>query len=595
MKKKFARHIRQHKRLTLLYNSVYFAPLIIFTAIMLITYGAWRASRVTLNNDFQTALNAETTRTEETIKQKLGYYEQILTGGAGLIRASDVVTKSEWHDYVNTYQLKQDFSSALGIGYIKIFGSQELPSVLAFMHEQGVEDFRLIPDTPRAHYSAVLFSEPDSAPQLIGRDFYTDPERLSAMMRASDTGNTTITKPVRTISGSVEQAVVFMFVPQYASGALPKTPQERRQSLRGFTFVALRANDFLAEIAKSLSQNESTVLRVTSEQPGGESETVYEPQAFGQLQNQKNTIKSDRSVDLFGQTWRINYVFKPNGLIRSDRQNIPTWTLLAGFTFSLLLAEIIFLLLKARANDLAAQKDKAVDLAKDELLSLASHQLRTPATTVKQYLGMVLQGFAGDLSKTQTSLLAKAYAGNERQLYIINEMLHIARIDAGRIVLAKKNTDIVKLVSDIVNDAKSEIDEAKHKLTIKLPKQPVMLRLDEHLLRMAIENILSNAIKYTPPGGKIYVNATREKSVVRIIIKDTGVGIEQKDFHKLYKLFTRLDNKKMQNVSGTGVGLYLAKHLIMLHKGRLSLTSTPGKGSSFMITLPLTTNKHKLL
>ncbi len=112
------------------------------------------------------------------------------------------------------------------------------------------------------------------------------------------------------------------------------------------------------------------------------------------------------------------------------------------------------------------------------------------------------------------------------------------------------------------------------------------MHIDEHMLRMAIENVISNAIKYTLSGGKITVSLHRKVSIVDIVVKDNGVGIAQKDLAKLYKLFTRLDNPETPNVSGTGVGLYLAKHLVELHDGDLTVNSQLGQGSTFVISLP---------
>jgi two-component system sensor histidine kinase VicK len=104
---------------------------------------------------------------------------------------------------------------------------------------------------------------------------------------------------------------------------------------------------------------------------------------------------------------------------------------------------------------------------------------------------------------------------------------------------------------------------------------------------MAIENILSNAIKYTPDGGVITVRLRHDENFAYIRIKDTGVGIASGDFDKLFKQFSRLSNEMSVRVGGTGIGLYLARHLVELHNGRIDVMSTPGKGSTFTVTLPL--------
>lgn len=260
-----------------------------------------------------------------------------------------------------------------------------------------------------------------------------------------------------------------------------------------------------------------------------------------------------------------------------------------GISSAVFISMILFLLLRASRRDLVAQKERAVELAKDELLSLASHQLRTPATGVKQYIGMVLQGFAGKVPARQRTLLEKAYASNDRQLRIINEILHMAKIGSGRIVLAKQTTKLDELVADIANEQRPDIESAKHRLDIELPAEPLVVYADTHMLRMAIENMLSNAIKYTPRGGRIKIKAGSGKGRAYVAVEDTGVGIPAADMDKIFHQFSRLPNDISQQVGGTGIGLYLAKHLAELHNGTVGVKSTPGAGSTFTLSLPLGT------
>lgn len=574
---------------------MYFAPFIVFAAMMILTYGAWRSSVTTLHNDIQVAANERTSRIQDSIAQRFAAYEQVITGGAGLIRGSQDVTKNEWHDYVSTFNIAQYYSGLQGIGYIKIFTSEQLSGVISYMQAQGVSDFHVVPDNPRDTYTGVLYTEPPETAGAVGLDMFTQPDRMKTMIRARDTGSTSLTPLVKSLRNNTDQPVLMLFVPQYQRELPLHTTAQRQQAIQGYTYAGVRTGDFFDYIASINKTDGDTIAKITSQTSTEPPRAIYESSQFSKFNNASNYYFKEQTMDIYGQKWTLRYGYKISGLIRPQRRLTPMLTALAGFLFAFLLAEVIFLLLKARARELSSLQNQAVDLAKDELLSLASHQLRTPATTVKQYLGMVLQGFAGDITATQQSLLNKAYIGNERQLYIINEMLHIAKIDAGRIVLARHKTDIVKLVRDVLFEAENDIENAQHKLKETLPSKPLYMRIDAHMLRMAIENLVSNAIKYTPRGGKIHVTVRKGKSLVQIIVKDSGIGIDQKDFSKLYELFTRLDDKRMQNVSGTGVGLYLAKHLVLLHKGDLTVESKPGKGSTFTITLPYIIKRSKHL
>jgi two-component system, OmpR family, sensor histidine kinase VicK len=169
----------------------------------------------------------------------------------------------------------------------------------------------------------------------------------------------------------------------------------------------------------------------------------------------------------------------------------------------------------------------------------------------------------------------------------------MAKIDSGRIVLARQDTNMNELLHDIAGEQKPDIENAKHTIALKLPKKPILLHVDTHMLRMAIENLLSNAIKYTPQGGNIVVKMHKDADNLHIVISDNGVGIDEADFSKLFKQFTRLPNEMSQRVSGTGVGLYLAKHLVALHHGSISVRSKLAEGATFTITLPIEPNNAK--
>lgn len=268
--------------------------------------------------------------------------------------------------------------------------------------------------------------------------------------------------------------------------------------------------------------------------------------------------------------------------------------ILFGTLAATLTAWIVLLLIRARARELSSQKDQAVELAKDELLSLASHQMRTPATGVKQYVGMVLQGFTGKVPIAQRTLLEKAYASNDRQLRIINEILHMAKIGSGRIVLAKQPTNLNDLITDVINEQRADAEASKHKIKANLPSEPLVINADPHMLRMAIENLLSNAIKYTPNGGKITALVYQDESHAFVSVTDTGVGVNPKDSDKIFQQFSRLPNAMSQQVGGTGIGLYLAKHLVELHRGSIKFESKPGNGSTFIIAMPMT-EKNEVL
>jgi len=244
----------------------------------------------------------------------------------------------------------------------------------------------------------------------------------------------------------------------------------------------------------------------------------------------------------------------------------------------------------AHTNEALQRREKALTMlneAKDEFISLASHQLRTPATGVKQYLNLVLEGFMGDVPDPIRSALNKANDSNERQLELVNDLLQVAQLDAGKIIPHKADTDIVRLVSDVIAEQYDVLKERKQQVLVDVPGEPVMAYIDGNRLRMVFENLVENASKYTRPGGRIEVSVTSSAADCSVTVKDTGVGIKQTDIPKLFAKFSRIKNELSDRVGGSGLGLYWANRVVELHSGHIHVQSQFGKGSEFTVTVPL--------
>lgn len=225
--------------------------------------------------------------------------------------------------------------------------------------------------------------------------------------------------------------------------------------------------------------------------------------------------------------------------------------------------------------------------AKDEFISIASHQLRTPATGVKQYIGMVLDGLAGSLNEEQRDMLAMAYESNERQIRIVNDLLKVANIDAGKVKIIMGECDIAGLTQDVLKEQGSKYQNRKQELQFKSDKDRILIHADSRLLRMVLENFVDNASKYSPEKAVIRVTIKSKLKHVTVTIKDTGIGIDKLDQEKLFQKFTRIQNHLTAGIEGTGLGLYWSKKIIDLHGGEIRLKSRLGEGATFSINLPL--------
>ncbi|MDB5165930.1 MAG: luxQ 3 [Candidatus Saccharibacteria bacterium] len=240
-----------------------------------------------------------------------------------------------------------------------------------------------------------------------------------------------------------------------------------------------------------------------------------------------------------------------------------------------------------RVKLLAAQKAELIKLnrSKDEFVSIASHQLRTPATAVKQYLGMITEGFTGEVNHHQLLLLQAAYESNERQLNVINELLRTARIDSHKYHVKPKPENITKLIRQIIANQQPIIDVRSQKVIFD-DSIDYVVPVDASEIGLVIENIIENASKYSPPNRTITVTMAKKDSKLVINISDEGVGIDKAHQKIIFDKFTRVDNELSDTVTGSGLGLYWAKRILRLHKGSIRVKSAIGQGSTFTLTLP---------
>jgi PAS domain S-box-containing protein len=225
--------------------------------------------------------------------------------------------------------------------------------------------------------------------------------------------------------------------------------------------------------------------------------------------------------------------------------------------------------------------------AKDEFISLASHQLRTPATGVKQYLGLILQGFMGEIPDQLLPILQKAYESNERQISLVNDLLRVAQVDAGKLILNKTQTDITALVRDAVAEQKDSFKRRSQSVEIDCPGKHVVADIDNGRFRMVLDNLIDNASKYTPPNGKIIISIETNDEELRVGVADNGVGIKKDDLSKLFNKFSRIGNELSEEVGGSGLGLYWANKVVQKHGGKIYVQSKHLQGTKFIVSVPI--------
>lgn len=240
-------------------------------------------------------------------------------------------------------------------------------------------------------------------------------------------------------------------------------------------------------------------------------------------------------------------------------------------------------------------KEKAIDRAKSEFVSLASHQLRTPLSTVSWYAEMLLSGDVGDIQGSQREYLEEIYKGNRRMVELVNALLNVSRLEVGSFSVDPEPTHIIPIAESVLAEIKPIVDKKALVVLTEFGKDLPVLNADPKLLRIVFQNLLSNAAKYTPEGGRIglHVLLDDEKQHILLKVSDTGWGIPKEQREKIFSKLFRADNVKSMDTEGTGLGLYIVKSIVEQAGGTIWFESEMNKGTTFTVTLPLTGMKHQ--
>jgi len=233
-------------------------------------------------------------------------------------------------------------------------------------------------------------------------------------------------------------------------------------------------------------------------------------------------------------------------------------------------------------------REKIVERMKTEFVSIAAHQLRTPLSAIKWTLRMLLDGDFGEITKEQKDFISKSYKSNEEMITLINDLLDVTRIEEGRYIYKPILTEFEPIVQFVVNSYKEEIEKKKIKFEFKKPEKKLpQLILDVEKMRLALTNLVENAIRYNLLGGEVIISLKLGKKEIELSVKDTGVGIPKDQQERVFTKFFRGVNVLRMETEGSGLGLFIAKNIIEAHGGKIWFESEEGKGTTFFISLPV--------
>lgn len=223
---------------------------------------------------------------------------------------------------------------------------------------------------------------------------------------------------------------------------------------------------------------------------------------------------------------------------------------------------------------------------KSEFVSIASHQLRTPLSAIKWETELMLKKFKKGLNKKQVKNIENIYVINQRMIHLVSDLLNVARIDQNRLILKKQKFDFIEIVKEIISEIIPKAKARNIEINLNIKKGLPLVFGDMEKVRLVIENLLDNAVKYTNSGGKIKITIFKSEQFLIFEVKDNGVGIPEEQAGHVFEKFFRSDNASRYQTDGTGLGLYIAKNIVEQLGGKIWFQSIENIGSVFNFSLP---------
>ncbi len=239
---------------------------------------------------------------------------------------------------------------------------------------------------------------------------------------------------------------------------------------------------------------------------------------------------------------------------------------------------------------------KEIDRAKTEFVSLASHQLRTPLSSINWYTEILQTDKSENLNDNQKKFIQEICDANKRMIELVNALLNVSRIEMGILAVEPKEVDFKEIAKSVIKELKVQSKERKIKIETEYDKNLPLVNADPKLVRIIFQNLLSNSIKYTPENGKVSLRlGLEEKFSEHILIKvsDDGYGIPEHQKEKIFTKLFRADNVKERDTEGTGLGLYIVKSIVDSFQGKIWFDSEEGKGTTFYVLIPTSGMKRR--
>ncbi|GAA4679087.1 sensor histidine kinase [Nocardioides nanhaiensis] len=548
---------------------------------------------------------AQAERLDASLRERINAYVQVLRGSLGLMRSSGTVSRTEWDDYVRTLRLDERYPGIKSLSWAPAVAREDLPAFVArvrreqvpdsFGGQQALRDYALRRPAsavdgaagqeagPPPVHSPILYVAPwdDVNRRVLGVDMMRDPVRRAVMLRAAR-ADEAVTSPRLRLSGSADDEAGFIIY----------TPVRRGGQLQGWLTAAFLAETFIRGVDVARASDLEFEVHDGSTDPSGAAGLLHSTAGTSDdgaprpLEQRDTGLATSTVLPVPGGSWTVIYQAPP-GFVPLVERLAPA---LVGVVGLLVTAAIWLLVLGVgRWRRVAGLLDEqAVGLrearaeaelatrAKSDFLASMSHEIRTPLTAVIASSDALS---TTDLDDEQARYQAIIARSSSHLLEVVNDVLDLSRLEAGALQLEDEPYDLSACVADVLELV---VPAAESRGVVVVADAPgVRLRGDETRLRQVLLNLVSNAVKFTGPGGEVRVLARVHDERLSVEVVDTGVGISPERIEELFAPFVQAEAGTSRRHGGSGLGLSITRRLVDAMGGVVEAESEPGVGSTF--------------
>lgn len=561
---------------------------------LILTGLAWNYTNRTTKQEIQAQFSREIDEGVISLNNRIQVYLNTFYAARGFWISENLDVKYEqWEHFVTSLDLHKRYPGINGLGFIRYVPNNKSAYEQRVRENNGniepiYQNYAVKPPGNRSDYFVIEYCEPIQRNQkAIGLDVGHEPIRRQAVEQARDSGQPAATGRIILVQDIQRTPGLLIYLPIYRLGMPVSTVEERRKAFFGFIYAPFRVVDLIEEgLSTSVKQHFDLVVYNHQDLMYGRADILTNNSGNSSLYHRKITI------NVAGKPWDLYFIQRAN-LNFNSRQNLPLFVLIIGIFSSLLLFGIVWSLAISynktkeakEASDAAKEAADIANRSKSEFLANMSHELRTPLNAILGFT-QILQRDSSMKAEQQESLAIINRSG-EHLLSLINDVLDMSKIEAGRITLSANSFDLYRLLNTVEEMFQLKAQTKGIQIIVERhPEVPQYIQADESKLRQVLINLISNGIKFTQEGGVILrVEYQPEKLIFEV--EDTGAGIAPEELENLFTAFVQTETGR-KSQEGTGLGLPISKKFVQLMGGEILVNSEVGRGTIFHFDIKIT-------